>query len=261
MSRVSEMSSGNAGFNMRHRWTFRGLTDEQRARCARVSQEIGIPVDAVLLVFVALDRLMKNREGTTTVAAEPAQVSAQELCGYLAQYAAELTRDRGVALDAFFTWGLRQGEHVAPIVKALAGAGLVGPQSPRDSESFRGLPLVKSLAQEPGEWPLAPAPTRVRIVRAPPGEAPEAVRQSWVGLVLPLAAGESGSRYLWVNPVRSDTSRPRLQKGYVVQGKIAVEILGQSAPAAASWWQQHTPQLLQGQYRLVFPADICQAEE
>jgi hypothetical protein len=69
---------------------------------------------------------MQNRAGTTTVAAEPLQVSARELCEYLAQYAAELTRDRGVALDAFFTWGLRQGEHVAPIVKALEGAGLLG---------------------------------------------------------------------------------------------------------------------------------------
>jgi hypothetical protein len=46
----------------------------------------------------------------------------------------------------------------------------------------------------------------------------------------------------------------------VIRG-TAGEILARSAPAAASWWQQHRPQLLQSRNRLVFPADICQAEE
>ena len=32
----------------------------------------------------------------------------------------------------------------------------------------------------------------VRIIATPPGEAPEEVRRAWVGLELPLAAGETG---------------------------------------------------------------------
>ena len=34
---------------------------------------------------------------------------------------------------------------------------------------------------------------RVRIIGTPPGEAPEEVRRAWVGMVLPLAPGQSGS--------------------------------------------------------------------
>ncbi|HEY7315037.1 MAG TPA: hypothetical protein VH643_37170 [Gemmataceae bacterium] len=32
----------------------------------------------------------------------------------------------------------------------------------------------------------------VRIIATPPGEAPEEIRQAWLGLELPLAAGETG---------------------------------------------------------------------
>jgi hypothetical protein len=245
---------------MRHRWRFPDLTDSQRSLCQRVSQATGFPLDAVLFVFVALGRLLQNRDQPEPGQEAPEPIAARELCEYMAQYAVELTGSRAVALDAFYFWRLRRGEDVGPIVLALVDAGLAGPQCPRDWASFRDVPLLRSLAQEPGEWPFGPPASHIRIVRAPAGDAPEEVRAMWIGLVLPLAKGETSARYFWTSSVQSATPRPRLKKCYAVEATAAIDILARSAPKAAAWWRQHNPQILQDGRPLLFSAEVCQEE-
>lgn len=87
----------------------------------------------------------------------------------------------------------------------------------------------------------------IEIVRAPAGEAPDWVREAWVGLTLPLA--ERGLRAFYTSGVRSGpktvigswwyllTGRLKRSEGYVVMSAVAVELLGAVRPDAADWWR------------------------
>ena len=48
----------------------------------------------------------------------------------------------------------------------------------------------------------------IRIISAPPGEAPDHIRAAWIGLVLPIAV--PGARYL---PTVGVLSRPKSRFG------------------------------------------------
>ena len=109
---------------------------------------------------------------------------------------------------------------------------------------------------------------QILITATPPGEAPEEVRQAWVGLVLPLLKGHEHAHsvptfgvlsvprsswarfYAWQSP-------PPQQTGYSVPTRQAVEILAQSAPEAAAWWRTNTPHLLGPDNSLLFSIDVC----
>ncbi|MBB6048419.1 hypothetical protein [Armatimonas rosea] len=80
-----------------------------------------------------------------------------------------------------------------------------------------------------------------RVVAPPPGEEPEALRQAWVGLELPLRKHQSGSA----------------QEGYRIDGPEAVRLLAAHNPAAAQWW--HT-RLHHGSV-YTFPTETCQLSE
>lgn len=116
----------------------------------------------------------------------------------------------------------------------------------------------------------------IRIIATPPGEAPENVRQAWVGLSLPLLPGYSGplrtggfgvlsgprgsqiSRFSiwWARLLR----RYEVLEGYAVDACVAIDILAQSHPEAATWWRQETPHLLDSKHSLLFPTGVCQME-
>src|SRR5437899_1756277 len=113
---------------------------------------------------------------------------------------------------------------------------------------------------------------KVCVVAVPPGEAPEWVRKQWVGLVLPLAAGEDGAR-----PVRTWgaltgpktlpaqvwcllTGKYNRVHGFVVDAPRALEILAASAPEAAQWCRTHTAYGQSGR-KLIFPAETCQEHD
>lgn len=113
---------------------------------------------------------------------------------------------------------------------------------------------------------------RIRIVEVPSGEAPEEVRRAWVGLILPLAQGETGPRTLhtggvltgprgcllgWLYVLFGWTKR---ETGYVVEAKIAIDLLQQKDPTAASWWREHAPHVLLRGYRFVFAATACEEQ-
>lgn len=101
------------------------------------------------------------------------------------------------------------------------------------------------------------------ITAVPPGEAPEWVRQKWVGLSLPLA---QECEHAHEHETSGVLSRPRnllsrllarlfgrlsRENGYIVESCSAIEILAQRCPEAAKWWRENTPDLMEpGQYFL-----------
>lgn len=109
----------------------------------------------------------------------------------------------------------------------------------------------------------------IDIVRRPIGEAPEWVRDAWIGLRLPLAvAGRRKSRgfgvltgptSIWRQLLMLVTGRAEVVDGYVVNAAHAIDILASYDPKAADWWRQHTPDLLDGSRNFAFDADCCEA--
>ncbi len=114
------------------------------------------------------------------------------------------------------------------------------------------------------------APTTwIRIIATPPGEAPESVRQAWVGLVLPtvgplrtyITAGVlSGPRTALGTLIGVFTGRCKFVPGYLVEAPAAVAILAKADLEAAEWWRVSTPHLLVKGHPFVFPAPVCQEE-
>jgi hypothetical protein len=113
----------------------------------------------------------------------------------------------------------------------------------------------------------------IRIIKVPPGEAPESVRQAWVGLSLPLAEGQgirpttyeacgvlSGPKDLSSTLAAWVSKRFRLSAGYAVETLAAVEILSHVNPEAAGWWYQKVPYLTMPGEQLIFPASVCEIE-
>lgn len=112
-------------------------------------------------------------------------------------------------------------------------------------------------------------PRKIRIIGVPPGEAPEAVRKAWVGLELPLAAGETTARSARTVGVISgaksrldhvthgveDTAVTR--RGYVVDAHGALEVLALHEPDAAAWWEQNAPHAVRRGRKLMFAAHVC----
>lgn len=109
---------------------------------------------------------------------------------------------------------------------------------------------------------------RVRIIDTPPGEAPEHIRQAWIGCLIPLIPGHSG-------PVRMSAygvlTGPRTRLGhwwrkltfrvppseslYLVYVADALADLEKFNPEAATWWRENTPHLMvEGSY---FGFDEC----
>ena len=96
----------------------------------------------------------------------------------------------------------------------------------------------------------------VRITKVPPGEAPLWVRRAWVGLELPLAlrsraAVSVGTHGVFSAPrgelarlLAAFTGRVDRQRGFVVDARIAVDLLEDIDPRAAAWWRKHAAHVL-----------------
>jgi hypothetical protein len=114
----------------------------------------------------------------------------------------------------------------------------------------------------------SPAPSRVRLTAVPPGDEPEAVRAAWVGMVLPLAPGETGSRPRPpagpASPGGDQGSPPgtpaRMEWVYVIDAPAALALLAARDPEAAAWWREHAPDCLKPGHHFVFAADVCELE-
>lgn len=107
----------------------------------------------------------------------------------------------------------------------------------------------------------------IRITSVPPGEAPLAVREQWVGLILPLAKPglrNSASFGVLSGPKTAEGALSAVRSGnvkrtigYYVFGAAAVEILSKSSPAAARWWRDNVPSLTEQTSVLIFQQECC----
>ena len=109
----------------------------------------------------------------------------------------------------------------------------------------------------------------IRIIAAPPGEAPEEVRRAWVGLELPLVAGETGPRAVRGVGVLSGprtffgqlfallTGRSCQEYGYVIDAHQALVLLAEKAPWAAQWWRECAPHAVEPGRNFIFAAEVC----
>ncbi len=77
-------------------------------------------------------------------------------------------------------------------------------------------------------------PGKVLIVAPPPGEAPDWVRQAWVGLELPFENPTPGG---YVGGVLS--KKPTGRNGFHVPPQTAIAILKNKDSRAAAWWLEH----------------------
>lgn len=114
-------------------------------------------------------------------------------------------------------------------------------------------------------------PMTIKIVRRPIGEAPEWVRDAWIGLTLP--SEQTKAKTYWgvgvlTGPVNMAmqiikllSGKAVLVSGYAVNAKVAVDILAETQPAAAEWWRLNTSKMLNGKRNFVFDADVCETNE
>jgi hypothetical protein len=111
---------------------------------------------------------------------------------------------------------------------------------------------------------------KVRIIACPPGEAPPAVREAWIGLELPLLRGRlghrrgwlttgvvSGPRTWWRRVIGILSGRVQARSGYAVNGLEAINVLALKDPVAAAWWRDNCAYLLDGKRHLLFPTEVC----
>ena len=115
----------------------------------------------------------------------------------------------------------------------------------------------------PKLWRKFAAPPRrqIRIIAAPPGEAPPDIRAAWIGCVLPLVAGTDGPEYGGTSRGVVSQKPAKEFSGYGVPAGEALSILEQHDAAAARWWRAHAPRLLQPGKVLVFADHVCELLE
>lgn len=95
----------------------------------------------------------------------------------------------------------------------------------------------------------------IRIVTTPPGEAPQSIREAWIGLELPLVRSREQGKKLSVMGVLSWARS--FMTGYAVEGQVALEHLAAHSPAAAAWWRENVPHVLKSGFQFIFPVGNC----
>lgn len=112
----------------------------------------------------------------------------------------------------------------------------------------------------------------IRITSIPPGEAPEPVRETWVGLTLPLLYKKprrflvsgvlSGPRgNIVATIIHLFTFRLKIQTGYVVPSLAAIEILEKANVVAGRWWRENAPHAARPRRKFIFSLDCCERVE
>ncbi|MFT3881267.1 MAG: hypothetical protein QM703_16580 [Gemmatales bacterium] len=97
-----------------------------------------------------------------------------------------------------------------------------------------------------------PHRAQMRIIARPPGDAPEWVRDGWIGLVLPMA----------VDPLPEAASAKAKSKEvirFAVYAHEAMAILAAALPQAAEWWKQKYPAAFTSKTLIFdFAREVCE---
>jgi len=111
----------------------------------------------------------------------------------------------------------------------------------------------------------------IRITSTPPGEAPPAIREAWVGLELPLfhenpryylAWGVlTGPRSVLEGILKFFAFRFQFQRGFAVSSQIAIEILERSNADAGRWWRENVPRMVRSRRYFLFAPECCERME
>lgn len=109
---------------------------------------------------------------------------------------------------------------------------------------------------------------KVRIVRRPLGEAPEWVRDAWIGLELPVLLSDPVSSRIagvltgsqtrlgfWFRFILGRTER---MVGYLVDAHTALRLLEARNPTAAIWWRANAGWCVQPGCQFVFDLPACE---
>ena len=117
--------------------------------------------------------------------------------------------------------------------------------------------------------PSKPPARRVRIIRRPDGEAPEWVRDAWIGLELPLLEPDPLTYRIvggiltmpknligyWLGVL---AGRSRLVTGYLVDAHRAVQLVETRNPTAAVWWRTQAGATVQPGQGFIFDLPACE---
>lgn len=95
---------------------------------------------------------------------------------------------------------------------------------------------------------------KIRIVAVPPGQAPEWVRQEWIGLEIPIAEDTLVPEDSIQMGVKF--GKPENVGGYPVETDVAVKILKEKSPKAARWWEENISSVIMPW--LVFKKEVCE---
>lgn len=76
---------------------------------------------------------------------------------------------------------------------------------------------------------------KIKIIAIPPGQAPLAIRQQWIGITLPVAEN------LPSNTIEMGVlgGKPENSGGYPVETIIAIQELKKKSIESAKWWEFH----------------------
>src|SRR3954470_18176769 len=108
---------------------------------------------------------------------------------------------------------------------------------------------------------------KIRIKSTPPGEAPEHVRQAWIGLEIPVPPRFAGCRRCLGFGVLSGPKsrlgtlfailfgRAQRETGYIVEANVAIDLLASRSPDAAAWWREHAPRFIEPGRHFMFAAE------
>jgi hypothetical protein len=111
---------------------------------------------------------------------------------------------------------------------------------------------------------------QIRIKSTPRGEAPENIRQAWIGLVIPVTPRFSGKRTATGFGVLSGPKsrlgrrialmlgRGIQYEGYTVEADVALNLLASHSPEAATWWRTNAPKFVSPGRYFLFNADSCE---
>jgi len=109
---------------------------------------------------------------------------------------------------------------------------------------------------------------QITITRRPIGEAPEWVRDAWIGLTLPTSHAEEqhwhgvgvlsgpNNRFLLCRAYLR--GRTTSVSGYAVNPELAVSLLAEKHPAAAQWWRENTAKLIASGRAFIFDTEACE---